>query len=107
MRRLCFVLVAIGSGLAAVALASASTTASGRKAAAPESANSYLPRGDVPCKNDWPTNDCDLAGTSFSQLTQINRSNVAQLKVAWQVSLETPGDAITWPPQNKPIVVRG
>jgi quinoprotein glucose dehydrogenase len=32
---------------------------------------------------DWPVYGHDAAGTKFSPLTQINRENIAQLKVAW------------------------
>jgi quinoprotein glucose dehydrogenase len=32
---------------------------------------------------DWPTYGNDPGGMRYSELTQINRSNVSQLKVAW------------------------
>jgi quinohemoprotein ethanol dehydrogenase len=105
MRR--FFLIVVGTGLlaaATVALASASTA---RKVVTPESAASYLPAGVTPCGNDWPMSACDLAGTAYSTLTQINKSNVAKLKKAWDVSLEKPETSITWPPQNQPIVISG
>ncbi len=34
---------------------------------------------------DWPVYDGHVTGDHYSSLSQINRSNVAQLKVAWQV----------------------
>src|SRR5262245_394786 len=36
---------------------------------------------------DWPMFNRDLAGTRFSPLTQINTSNVANLKQAWSYKL--------------------
>jgi quinohemoprotein ethanol dehydrogenase len=103
---------ALATGLLAavsVGLASASGSAPSKKGVTPsaEAANAYLPAGVTPCSNDWPVNDCDLAGTDFSQLTQINKNNVGNLKVAWQATFETLADATAWPPQNKPIVVSG
>jgi glucose dehydrogenase len=35
---------------------------------------------------DWPRYTGDLAGTRYSKLTQINTSNVADLKAAWTVA---------------------
>jgi glucose dehydrogenase len=108
MRRVLFVTFAttVLFAFGATALASSGARNSSGITPAAESAN-YLPPGVTPCGNDWPVNDCDLAGTDFSQLTQINKTNVGQLKVAWQQSFETLIDSNTWPPQNKPIVVSG
>src|SRR5688500_14798977 len=54
---------------------------------------------------DWPAYGGNPEGTRFSPLTQINRSNVGQLRVAWQFN---PGEL---PPntrfQAQPIVVAG
>ena len=36
---------------------------------------------------DWPMFNRDLAGTRYSPLTQINTTNVANLKVAWTYKL--------------------
>jgi len=36
---------------------------------------------------DWPMFNRDLAGTRFSPLTQINTTNVANLKQAWTYKL--------------------
>jgi quinoprotein glucose dehydrogenase len=56
-------------------------------------------------ETDWPAYGGDPFGTRYSTLTQINRSNVGQLQLAWQFD---PGDA---PPtgrfQAQPIVVDG
>lgn len=56
-------------------------------------------------QRDWPAYGGDPEGTRYSALTQINRSNVSQLKVAWQYN---PGEV---PPntrfQAQPIVVDG
>ncbi|MDP9203627.1 MAG: PQQ-binding-like beta-propeller repeat protein [Gemmatimonadota bacterium] len=56
-------------------------------------------------KRDWPAYGGDPAGTRYSPLTQINRSNVGRLQVAWQFD---PGES---PPngrfQAQPIVVNG
>jgi quinoprotein glucose dehydrogenase len=54
---------------------------------------------------DWPAYGGDPEGTRYSPLTQINRSNVDRLQVAWQFD---PGEG---PPnarfQAQPIVVNG
>jgi quinoprotein glucose dehydrogenase len=56
-------------------------------------------------RRDWPAYGGDPAGTRYSPLTQINRSNVGRLQVAWQFD---PGEV---PPntrfQAQPIVVNG
>src|SRR5207249_2816270 len=104
MHRFLFIVVATALLAAAtVALASASSTAAGKKAAPTPEGVGYLPQGVTPCGNDWPMAACDLSSTAFSNLTQINKSNVAKLKVAWQISLEKPETSTTWPPQNQPI----
>ncbi|HJZ96769.1 MAG TPA: PQQ-binding-like beta-propeller repeat protein, partial [Candidatus Solibacter sp.] len=52
---------------------------------------------------DWPAYGGGPAGIRYSPLRQINRSNVARLRVAWQFDThETPGD-----PQTQPILVHG
>src|ERR1700679_3815453 len=48
-----------------------------RIATAQSSGSSGAPRGD------WAYYGHDAGGTRYSPLTQINRENVAQLKVAW------------------------
>jgi quinoprotein glucose dehydrogenase len=37
----------------------------------------------APAQNDWPCYGHDAGGMRFSPLTQINRENVARLKVSW------------------------
>jgi quinohemoprotein ethanol dehydrogenase len=104
MRRFLFIVFSTALlAAAAVALASASTTAGGKKGVAPEA--SYLPAGVAPCGSDWPMYACDLAGSAFSPLTQINKSNVANLKMVWQQSFE--GPTFTNPVENTPLVVSG
>ena len=45
----------------------------------------------------------DAAGTRYSKLKQINRTNVQQLEIAWQYdSADGTGD-----PQNQPVIVNG
>ncbi len=39
--------------------------------------------------NNWLSHMGNLAGTRYSSLTQINKSNVSTLKVAWQINLGT------------------
>jgi outer membrane protein assembly factor BamB len=91
------------TGLAAavlVALASASGTTKHVTPSA-ETANAYLQQGDKPCVNDWMTYGCDIGGTNFSQLKQINKSNVSQLKVAWDQGYSIP--QYTGPVQVTPL----
>ena len=53
--------------------------------------------------HDWPAYGGGPAGIRYSPLEQINRSNVARLKVAWSFDTqETPGDS-----QTQPIMVNG
>ena len=56
-------------------------------------------------RRDWPAYGGDPEGTRYSSLTQINRSNVGRLQVAWQF------DPSEGPPagrfQAQPIVVNG
>lgn len=51
---------------------------------------------------DWPVYGGSLAGTHYSPLTQINRSNVKQLQTAWTFDTEETGGL-----QTSPIVVHG
>jgi quinohemoprotein ethanol dehydrogenase len=104
MRRLFLIVVATGvSSAVIVALASASRTASGAKAA-PNPETSFVPAGTPVCGNDWPMFACG-GNTAFSTLTQINKSNVANLKMVWQDSLEGPTNAAD--AENSPIVISG
>jgi len=49
--------------------------------------------GAAPAQNrgDWPTFSYDASGQRFSPLTQINASNVSQLKLAWQYGVDRGG----------------
>ncbi|MGB0121839.1 MAG: PQQ-binding-like beta-propeller repeat protein [Silvibacterium sp.] len=46
---------------------------------------------------DWPVYDGHVTGDHYSSLSQINRSNVAQLKVAWQFDTGEKGGIETNP----------
>ena len=67
--------------LSVVAVASASDSSSTKRAAGTAS-QLYPPAGD-----DWLNSEGPLSGTRYSSLTQINKSNVKNLKVAWTRSL--------------------
>jgi len=63
---------------------------------------------------DWPMFNRDLAGTRYSPLTQINTTNVANLKVAWTYKLRPhDGKPLTGQSSSEmfqevtPIVVNG
>ena len=58
---------------------------------------------DHAARADWPAYGGDAEGTRYSPLTQINRSNVGQLKVAWQFDPGAGGGRF----QAQPIVVDG
>jgi quinoprotein glucose dehydrogenase len=99
---------------AAFFLAMAMTTATmageiGGKAAAagttPSTPMSSDKRQKLPKKNaghDWPIYGGTSENNHYSPLTQINRSNVQRLKVAWSFDTEEPGGL-----QTSPIVVEG
>jgi quinoprotein glucose dehydrogenase len=53
-------------------------------------------------ERDWPVYGGDLQDTHFSSLTQINRSNVSQLQVAWTYDSGETGGL-----ETSPIVVDG
>src|SRR5437870_13923668 len=93
MRRLLFLLVATGLAAASVvALASASHSARSVSPSA-ETAWPWEPKGSIPAgtaDNNWEHGKGDLADTQFSYLKEINVSNVANLKVAWQQSMAPP-----------------
>ncbi len=56
-------------------------------------------------QQDWPAYGGDPAGTRYSTLAQINRSNVGQLRVAWQFDPGGGGPGGRF--QAQPIVVGG
>jgi glucose dehydrogenase len=91
-----------------VAIASASHSKAAKasaKAATPaEATPSYLPPGVTPCTTDWPAPGCDIANTAYSNLTQLNTSNVAGLKEVWRNSFDgATGGAI----EGQPLEVSG
>ena len=90
MRRFLYFVVTAGLIAATtVALASASRTAPRKAVATGESANAYLPKGTPPLVNDWIHPGGDASSTLFSQLKEINSSNVGGLKVVWNGSTVT------------------
>src|SRR5688572_656269 len=56
----------------------------------------------VTSENDWPSYNGQTAGSRYSQLTQINKSNVGRLVPKWTFSLPN-----TPPLQVTPVVVDG
>ena len=62
---------------------------------------------------DWPMFNRDLSGTRFSPLTQINSTNVSNLKQAWTYKFNRPGKPIKGDSPSElyqeitPIVVNG
>ena len=58
-------------------------------------------------RQSWPTNGGNLYNQRYSPLAQINRSNVADLKPAWRVSLNGSGIASKYSGQAQPIVHAG
>jgi len=101
-----FLVVATGL-LAAftVALASASHSTATKKTATPvEGTPSYLPQGVTPCTTDWPAAGCDIANTAYSNMTQLNPSNVGGLKEVWRNTFDgTLGGSI----ESQPIELSG
>jgi quinoprotein glucose dehydrogenase len=62
-----------------------------------------MPVFHAAAQTDWPAYGGGPAGTRYSPLTQINRSNVAKLQVAWTFdTADGPGD-----PQTQPVEVNG
>jgi quinoprotein glucose dehydrogenase len=56
---------------------------------------------------EWPIYEGDAAGSHYSRLTQINRSNVQRLKVAWTYNADDKRDDNRSQIQCNPIVVKG
>jgi glucose dehydrogenase len=75
--------------LTVLALASAASSSglhSGKNSANAVSSavnNEYVPKGVTPCTDNWLMFGCDTTGDGYSQLTQINPSNVSKLKLDW------------------------
>lgn len=73
----------------------------------PALATRRQPGGAIPAAREWRVYGGDAGATRFSVLNQINRGNVARLKVAWTFHA---GDSRASPPSTiecNPIVVRG
>ncbi|MFZ0271243.1 MAG: PQQ-binding-like beta-propeller repeat protein [Acidobacteriaceae bacterium] len=58
------------------------------------------PAADSQQDTDWPAYNGGVNGDHYSPLAQINRTNVAQLKVAWQFDTGETGDI-----QTNPLIV--
>jgi alcohol dehydrogenase (cytochrome c) len=103
MRR--FVTLIVAAGLVAVTivgLAAASRTVPSAKQVKPAAESlAYLPAGVAPCTDNWLAPGCDVSNTAFSQLTQLNTSNVGGLKMVWQASFN--GPTFTATEQSQPI----
>ena len=53
--------------------------------------------GDFISRGEWPSYGNDAGGTRYSPLTQIDRENVARLRVAWTYRTgETVGEPGPW-----------
>ncbi len=63
--------------------------------------NAYLPKGVTPCTDNWLMWGCDTTGDAYSQLTQINESNVSKLKVAWNEGFD--GNTYNQAVESQPI----
>ena len=62
-----------------------------------------LAQQGAPANGEWPTYGGDLGGTKYSPLTQINRDNFDDLKIAWRwqsadafLSIDTPDGGEWW-----------
>src|SRR6476661_6927633 len=56
-------------------------------------------------RDDWPNVGNDKGGMRFSPLTQIDRSNVSKLRVAWEYHTRDAGEGTTI--ECTPVVVDG
>jgi quinoprotein glucose dehydrogenase len=61
-----------------------------------------LQGGQVHANQDWPSYGGSPEGNHYSTLSQINRKNVGQLKIAWSFDTGEQGGL-----QSSPLVVRG
>ncbi len=64
-----------------------------------------------PLKDSWPTYNGDYSGKRYSLLTQINRSNVKQLTLAWSTRVTAgpgnPGGGGRFFRQTAPVIIGG
>ena len=56
----------------------------------------FAPSRDSVDAGEWPSYGNDPGGTRFSPLLQIDRSNVANLHVAWTYRTEETGEVASW-----------
>ena len=61
----------------------------------------------APAAVNWPTNGGNLFNQRYSQLTAINRTNVAQLKGVWRTHLRGSGTGPQFSGAGQPIVYDG
>src|SRR4051794_5411180 len=65
-----------------------------------------------PLSNSWPTYNGDYSGKRYSALTQVNRSNVQHLTLAWMAEV-TPGTSVdnerrrSHRQETRPVIVGG
>jgi len=95
------IIAALALGTPAMATAQAAT---GKIRPAPAFAAKELV---APPSAGWLTNGGSLYNQRYSPLTRINRSNVANLKPNWRVSLNGSGLATKYSGQAQPIVYDG
>src|SRR4051794_28402284 len=91
---------------ATAAAPSKTTTRAAAAAIVPAPAFTPTDLSTVP-SNNWLTNGGDVSNARYSALSQINTSNVANLKEAWHVHLDKSGSAAKYSAEGTPIVYKG
>jgi glucose dehydrogenase len=86
MRR--FVGVSLLAALSLIVVASVAQAAPSRHVITPSPAYTAA-QLNAPAGNDWLSHMGNLPGWRYSSLTQISKSNVATLKLAWKINLGT------------------
>ena len=70
-----------------------------------------VPRGDSVARGEWPSYGNDAGGTRYSPLTQIDRENVARLRLAWTYrtgeTVGVPGPWAHYAFEATPLMVDG
>ena len=56
---------------------------------------------------NWLTNGGNVSNARYSSLSQINTSNVANLKEAWHIHLDGSGKAAKYSAEGTPVVYNG
>jgi alcohol dehydrogenase (cytochrome c) len=92
------------SSVAAAALLATSGLAQVKQGSAHDFSAAKL---TAPPAANWPTNGGNLYNQRFSQLTAINRANVAQLKGVWRARLRGSGTAPQYSGFAQPVVYDG